>query len=141
MPSPDRWRKAFVDLQNDVTAEDLRLAAREGFVSVELMKRYTTTGMGTDQGKLGNVNAIGILSEALSCSPDAVGTTTSRPPYTPLGFDAIRGPGAGGAGPARAAQRAERLDRGDWRADVRGGCALPPPELLSPPRGGPGDGG
>lgn len=91
LPSPGGRRKAFVDLQNDVTAEDIRLAEREGFVSVEHMKRYTTTGMGTDQGKLGNVNAIGILSEARGCPPSAVGATTSRPPYTPLAFDVIAG--------------------------------------------------
>ena len=91
LPSPAGRRKAFVDLQNDVTADDIRLAEREGFRSVEHVKRYTTAGMGTDQGKLGNVNVIGILSETLSCPPDALGTTTSRPPYTPVSFDAIAG--------------------------------------------------
>ena len=86
-----RGAKAFVDLQNDVTAEDIRLAEREGFRSVEHVKRYTTAGMGTDQGKLGNVNAIGILAETLSQAPGAVGTTTYRPPYTPVSFGAIVG--------------------------------------------------
>ena len=89
---PSRPRaKAFVDLQNDVTAEDIRLAGREGFRSVEHVKRYTTAGMGTDQGKLGNVNAIGILSEALSEAPGDVGTTSYRPPYTPVSFGVIAG--------------------------------------------------
>ena len=60
-----RHAKRFVDFQNDVTAADLALAAREGFQSVEHLKRYTTTGMGTDQGKTSNVNALAILAEAL----------------------------------------------------------------------------
>ena len=67
------------------------LSVREGFRSVEHVKRYTTAGMGTDQGKLGNVNTIGILSDALSLPPGAVGTTTYRPPYTPVDFDVIAG--------------------------------------------------
>ncbi len=62
--------KAFVDYQNDVTAKDLPLAAREGYSSIELAKRYTTAGMATDQGKLGNVNAIAILAEAAGKSMD-----------------------------------------------------------------------
>ena len=90
-PPPGRRRKAFVDLQNDVTSEDIRLAVREGFRSVEHLKRYTTAGMGIDQGKLGNVNAIGILSDTLSRPPGTVGTTTYRPPYTPVAFDIIAG--------------------------------------------------
>ena len=87
--------KAFVDLQNDVTAADIRLAEQEGFRSVEHVKRYTTAGMGTDQGKLGNVNAIGILSETLAEPPGAVGTTTYRPPYAPVSFGVIAGKDAG----------------------------------------------
>ena len=91
IPSPRPRAKAFVDLANDVTAEDIRIAEQEGFRSVEHVKRYTTAGMGTDQGKLGNVNAIGILSEALSQAPGAVGTTSYRPPYTPVSFGVIAG--------------------------------------------------
>ena len=90
-PSRAGRRKAFVDLQNDVTTEDLRQSVREGFCSVQHVKRYTTAGMGTDQGKLGNANVIGVLSQALSCSPGDVGTTTYRPPYTPIPFDVIAG--------------------------------------------------
>ena len=90
-PPPGGRHKAFVDLQNDVTSEDIRQSVREGFRSVEHVKRYTTAGMGTDQGKLGNANVIGILSHALSCAPEAVGTTTYRPPYVPLDFDVIAG--------------------------------------------------
>ena len=87
--------KAFVDYQNDVTAKDLPLAAREGYRDIELAKRYTTTGMATDQGKLGNVNAIAILAEATGKSIAEVGTTTFRPFYTPVSFGAFAGPFTG----------------------------------------------
>ena len=83
--------KAFVDFQNDVTAKDLKLALREGYRSVEHVKRYTTTGMGTDQGKLGNVNALGIVADALGAAVPQVGVTTFRPPYTPVTFGVIAG--------------------------------------------------
>lgn len=87
--------KAFVDFQNDVHAGDLELAAREGYDHVELAKRYTTTGMATDQGKLGNVAAIGILAETRGVTPAEVGTTTFRPFYTPVSFGALAGPSKG----------------------------------------------
>ena len=87
--------KAFVDYQNDSTAKDLPLAAQEGYRDIELAKRYTTAGMATDQGKLGNVNAIAILAEATGRTMDQVGTTTFRPYYTPVSFGAIAGPFAG----------------------------------------------
>ncbi len=83
--------KAFVDYQNDTTLRDLPLAAREGYTNIELAKRYTTTGMATDQGKLGNVNAIAILAEATGKSIAQVGTTTFRPFYTPVSFGAFAG--------------------------------------------------
>jgi len=83
--------KPFVDYQNDVTAKDLPLAAREGYDHIELAKRYTTSGMATDQGKLGNVNAIGILADATGKSIDEIGTTTFRPFYTPVSFGALGG--------------------------------------------------
>jgi methylglutamate dehydrogenase subunit C len=83
--------KAFVDYQNDATAKDLPLAAREGYSDIELAKRYTTTGMATDQGKLGNVSAIAILAEATGKSMAQVGTTTFRPFYTPVSFGAFAG--------------------------------------------------
>jgi sarcosine oxidase subunit alpha len=91
----DSRGKAFIDYQNDATAKDLPLAAREGYRDVELAKRYTTTGMATDQGKLGNVNAIAILAEATGRSMDKVGTTTFRPFYTPVSFGAFAGPFTG----------------------------------------------
>jgi heterotetrameric sarcosine oxidase alpha subunit len=87
--------KAFIDYQNDVTTKDLPLAAREGYGDVELAKRYTTTGMATDQGKLGNVNAIAILAEATGKPIAEVGTTTFRPYYTPVAFGALAGPFTG----------------------------------------------
>ncbi|GEO86150.1 MULTISPECIES: sarcosine oxidase subunit alpha [Alphaproteobacteria] len=83
--------KAFVDFQNDVHLKDLGLAVQEGYGHVELAKRYTTTGMATDQGKLSNVNAIGLLAEARRISPAEVGTTTFRPFYTPVSFGALAG--------------------------------------------------
>ena len=83
--------RKFVDQQSDVTAADLALAAREGYVSVEHAKRYTTTGMGVDQGKLGNITAFGILGNATSRSVPEVGTTTFRPPYMPVTLGALAG--------------------------------------------------
>ena len=83
--------RAFVDFQNDVTAKDVKLAAREGYRSVEHFKRYTTTGMGTDQGKTSNINGLAILAGALGEAIPAVGTTTFRPPYTPVAFGAFAG--------------------------------------------------
>jgi sarcosine oxidase subunit alpha len=87
--------KAFVDFQNDVTHRDIELAAREGFRSVEHVKRYTTLGMATDQGKTSNVNAIGIMAEISGKEMGEVGTTTYRPPYTPLSLGALAGHGKG----------------------------------------------
>lgn len=83
--------KHFVDFQNDVTERDIRLAAREGFRSVEHAKRYTTNGMATDQGKTSNVNALGILAASFDAPVGQVGTTTFRPPYTPVSFGALAG--------------------------------------------------
>ena len=87
--------KPFVDYQNDATAKDIKLALREGFKSIEHVKRYTTTGMGTDQGKLGNMHALGIISETAGAKMGELGTTTFRPPYTPLTFGTIVGRNVG----------------------------------------------
>ncbi len=87
--------KPFVDYQNDATARDIKLALREGFRSIEHVKRYTTTGMGTDQGKLGNMHALGIISETAGSKMGELGTTTFRPPYTPLTFGTIVGRNVG----------------------------------------------
>lgn len=74
--------KAFIDFQNDVTAKDIKLAVREGFESIEHVKRYTTTGMATDQGKTSNMNALGLVAGVLDRPLPSIGTTTFRLPYT-----------------------------------------------------------
>lgn len=84
-------QKAFVDFQNDVTEKDIRLAVREGFKSIEHVKRYTTNGMATDQGKTSNLNALEIASKAVGKPIEKVGLTTFRPPYTPTTFGAVAG--------------------------------------------------
>ena len=83
--------KAFLDIQNDVTVGDVELALREGYSNVEHVKRYTTGGMGIDQGKTGNINIIGTVAAAQGTHLPEVGTTTVRPPYTPVSFGAISG--------------------------------------------------
>ncbi len=82
---------AFVDFQNDVTAKDLKLAVREGFRSVEHIKRYTTTGMATDQGRTSNINAMAVAGAATGRSAGEVGVTTFRAPYTPTTFGTLAG--------------------------------------------------
>jgi sarcosine oxidase subunit alpha len=76
--------KQFIDLQNDVASGDVRLAALENYSSVEHLKRYTTTGMGTDQGKTSNVNALVLMGEFTGRDPSLVGTTKFRPPFAPV---------------------------------------------------------
>ncbi|PXW67763.1 heterotetrameric sarcosine oxidase alpha subunit [Loktanella sp. PT4BL] len=83
--------KAWLDFQNDVKVSDVQLAAQEGFESVEHTKRYTTLGMATDQGKLSNINGLAILSQSLNADIPDVGTTTFRPPYTPISMASIAG--------------------------------------------------
>ncbi|HXE02529.1 MAG TPA: sarcosine oxidase subunit alpha family protein [Hyphomicrobium sp.] len=83
--------KAFVDQQNDVTASDIELSEREGFRSVEHLKRYTTLGMATDQGKTANVNALAIMAELTKKSIPETGMTMARPPYTPVALGAFAG--------------------------------------------------
>ena len=89
------FAKAFVDFQNDVTAKDLKLATREGFRSIEHVKRYTTTGMATDQGKTSNMNALAIVAADLGKSIPEVGLTTFRNPYTPVTFGTLAGTSRG----------------------------------------------
>ena len=83
--------KAFVDLQNDVTVSDVKLAAREGFRSPEHLKRYTTLGMATDQGKTANSNGAAVLARVTGRYLGAVGTTTFRPPFTPIAISSFAG--------------------------------------------------
>jgi heterotetrameric sarcosine oxidase alpha subunit len=87
--------KRFVDLQDDVTADDLALAVRENYRSIEHVKRYTTLGMGTDQGKTANLNGLAIVAARRAEAIAAVGTTTFRPPYTPVALGALAGPETG----------------------------------------------
>jgi sarcosine oxidase, subunit alpha len=96
LPRPPGVRgRAFVDWQNDVTTRDLALATREGFQSIEHVKRYTTTGMATDQGKTSNLNALGVVASALGRPVPQVGLTTFRMPYTPVSFGSFAGPARG----------------------------------------------
>ncbi|WP_298854113.1 2Fe-2S iron-sulfur cluster-binding protein [uncultured Ruegeria sp.] len=88
---PGQRGKAFLDIQNDVTVSDVHLALREGYDNVEHVKRYTTGGMGIDQGKTGNINIIGTVALQKGLPLQEVGTTTFRSPYTPVSFGAIGG--------------------------------------------------
>lgn len=94
--------RAWLDFQNDVTVKDVKQAHQENFRSIEHMKRYTTLGMGTDQGKTGNVAGLAIMAELTGASIPETGTTTFRPPYTPVPIAAM---GAGGAGKGFAPER------------------------------------
>jgi sarcosine oxidase subunit alpha len=87
--------KQFIDLQNDVSVEDVELAARENYRSVEHLKRYTTTGMGTDQGKTSNINALLLMGTYTDRSPERVGTTRFRPAFAPVTLGALAGRRAG----------------------------------------------
>ena len=83
--------KAFIDFQNDVSDADVELAEREGFRSVEHLKRYTTLGMATDQGKTANVNGLALMAEITERGIAETGTTTFRPPFTPVAIGALAG--------------------------------------------------
>ncbi|MFN0194371.1 MAG: 2Fe-2S iron-sulfur cluster-binding protein, partial [Aestuariivirga sp.] len=83
--------KVFVDFQSDVTEADIRIAHQEGYQSVEHLKRYTTLGMGTDQGKTSNINALAIMAGLRGLPIEQAGTTTFRPPYMPLTMGALAG--------------------------------------------------
>ncbi len=87
--------KQFIDYQTDVTAAGIELACREGFESIEHVKRYTAMGFGTDQGKLGNINGMAVAAKALNKSIPETGTTIFRPNYTPVTFGAIAGRNCG----------------------------------------------
>ena len=88
---PDTRSKCFVDFQHDVTVDDLLLARQEGFTAVEHLKRYTTLGMATDQGKTSNLNALAIVADAAGKALAEVGSTRLRPPYTPVALGAFAG--------------------------------------------------
>jgi sarcosine oxidase subunit alpha len=97
LPQPDKRsrQKAFVDWQHDVTTADLGLAAQEGFHSIEHVKRYTTAGMATDQGKTSSLNALAIVAKSLAAPLAQVGLTTFRMPYTPVSFGSLAGSARG----------------------------------------------
>jgi methylglutamate dehydrogenase subunit C len=109
-----RRTKAFVDFQHDVTDSDVALAAREGFVSIEHLKRYTTLGMATDQGKTGQLNGHALLAAATGKSIAETGTILSRPPYLPVAIGALAGYHPDGD------FRPERRTAGHQWAEVRG---------------------
>ena len=116
--------KAFVDLQNDVTADDIALAGREGFRSAEHLKRYTTLGMATDQGKTSNVNGLAVMAEFAGRDITETAATRARPPHVPVAIGAFAGLHAGkhfkptrhtsGHGWA-AAQGATFVEAGQWQ--------------------------
>ena len=127
--------RAWLDFQNDVTVKDVKQAATENFRSVEHMKRYTTQGMATDQGKNSNVAALAVLADATGRGISETGTTTFRPPYAPIAIAAL-GAGAEGQGfrPQRftTSHKARRSGCADGR-----GRALVSPQLF--PQGGRND--
>ena len=90
-PEPPEKGRVWIDYQSDVTVKDIELAARENFVSVEHLKRYTTLGMATDQGKTSNLNGLALLAGVTDRTISEVGTTTYRPPYTPVPFTSLAG--------------------------------------------------
>ena len=121
---PDQVVKAFVDFQHDVTAKDIRLAVREGMHSIEHIKRFTTNGMASDQGKLSNMHGLAIAAEMLGRPIPKVGLTTFRAPYTPVTYGTLVGHSRGDLfDPARktpmhvleAAEGAEFEDVGNWK--------------------------
>lgn len=89
------WRRAWVDFQNDVTVKDIKLSVQEGFSAVEHVKRYTTLGMATDQGKTSNVLGLAVLADATGHSIPETGTTIFRPPWTPVPIAALAGASRG----------------------------------------------
>ena len=123
-----RAGKRFVDLQNDVTLDDVALAARENYRSIEHLKRYTTTGMGTDQGKTSNVNALVSMGDLTGRAPGEVGTTKFRPPFAPVTLGALVG--------RRRGELLPSLEATARRAVApRARCAVRAIRLLVPARG------
>lgn len=133
IPGARQW----IDLQNDVTVKDVRLAAAENFRSVEHLKRYTTLGMATDQGKTSNINGLAAMAAQTGRSIAQTGTTTFRPPYTPVTLGALAGTRHGALyAPCRElpaqsehlAAGAEMREYGGWR---RPACYMRPGETAA----------
>ena len=135
VPSAARGKR-FVDIQDDVTVRDVALAAREGYRSVEHLKRYTTLGMGTDQGKTSNINGLALLAELRGEAIPAVGTTTFRPPYTPVTLGDFAGRETGRAFRADSPHGDARLARCGRRALGRGRAVAAPEHLSAARRDG-----
>ena len=123
-PASGGHPKKFVDQQNDVVSSDIELSHREGFMSVEHLKRYTTLGMGTEQGKSSNVPGLALMAKTRGCSIPEVGHTTFRPPYTPVSMGALGGSEVGqhfmpirraAADSWHEEQNCEWIDAGIWR--------------------------
>ncbi len=90
-PEPGQKGRVWIDYQHDVTAKDVELAARENLISVEHLKRYTTLGMATDQGKTSNLNGLALMGQVTGRTIPEVGTTTYRPPFTPVPYASFAG--------------------------------------------------
>lgn len=90
-PEPGQKGRVWIDYQHDVTAKDIELAARENLISVEHLKRYTTLGMATDQGKTSNLNGLALMGQVTGRTIPEVGTTTYRPPFTPVPYSSLAG--------------------------------------------------
>lgn len=90
-PEPGQRGRVWIDYQHDVTAKDVELAARENLISVEHLKRYTTLGMATDQGKTSNLNGLALMGQITGRTIPEVGTTTYRPPFTPVPYTSFAG--------------------------------------------------
>ena len=118
-PKADDEGRRWIDFQNDVTLKDVALAAREGYVSVEHLKRYTTLGMATDQGKTANVNAIAAMAALTGRTIDETGTTTYRPPFVPVPMGVIAGRRRGALVNPLQASAARGRASGRRRADAR----------------------
>jgi hypothetical protein len=117
--------RAWLDFANDVTTKDVKLAAQEGFTSVEHMKRYTTQGMAPDQGKSSNIAALALLADTTGRGIPETGTTTYRPPFIPVSIGAMA---AGAEQKGFAPERFTTSDRAAilGRADDRRGAVVPP---------------
>jgi len=127
-PAPERWEKhQFIDLQNDVTVADLRTALAEGFLDIEHLKRYTTLGVGTEQGRTGGLLGAAILAELRSEALPGIGLSRTRPPYHPLTMRSIAGFRAGAA-----VKVARRTPLHEWH-EAHGGV-LDPMDLWLRPR-------
>lgn len=137
-PKPRGKERAWIDYQNDVTTKDVELAARENFVSIEHLKRYTTLGMATDQGKTSNLNGLALMAELSGRTIPEVGTTTYRPPFTPVPFTSLAGSSVGvmlnplRRSPLEASHRADGavlLEYGGWLRPAYYGAGKPDDEI------------